>query len=203
MLQYSQVTLLNWQVCRCESSWLNGSTTSHSLLGHLTVWKTHSSVWFYERITCAVLATPTHPWALCSHPPPEQHTHTHTHTHTNDVHTHTPRVHDDIILCRNSDYVIMCSWHTHTHTCTHTPHMHYNTHTHNEHETYILIRITHTDTYNSQHTHTTHNIHTDTYRHIQLTTYTQTHTTNTHTHTPCVPQFHRHSMYVPWTLVRV
>ena len=50
VLQYPQVTLLNWQVCWCDSSWLNGSTTSHSSLGHLTVRKTHSSVWFCERI---------------------------------------------------------------------------------------------------------------------------------------------------------
>ena len=49
VLQYPQVTLLNWQVCWCDSSWLNGSTTSHSLLGHLTVRKTHSSVWVCER----------------------------------------------------------------------------------------------------------------------------------------------------------
>ena len=41
VLQYPQVTLLNWQVCWCDSSWLNGSTTSHSLWGHLTVRKTH------------------------------------------------------------------------------------------------------------------------------------------------------------------
>ena len=47
VLQYSQVTLLNWQFCWCDSSWLYGSTTSHPLWGQLTVWYLHTSTWFY------------------------------------------------------------------------------------------------------------------------------------------------------------